>query len=138
MNRKYSFLMIFFVAILISTVGFAQTNISRTGGASSHFGTIAVNQEGVIMVVWMEGPIYEGHEPEAGTLYYNVFRDGQWQGTPLHWAALCGQTDIVELLLAAGADSHAEDRRGRTPIEWAEEQGQKETAQLLRLHSAEE
>ena len=38
-------------------------------------------------------------------------------GTPLHWAALNGRVEIVELLLAAGANTDAISRRG-TPADW--------------------
>ena len=45
-----------------------------------------------------------------------------WPQTPMgvtaaHGAAFQGRKDILKLLLAAGADLHAEDRQGNTPVE---------------------
>ena len=40
-------------------------------------------------------------------------------GTPLHYAASAGQTKAVQLLVAAGANSHARCNEGRTPLDWA-------------------
>ena len=46
-------------------------NISNTG-AESGYPSIAVNEQGIILVCWPEG----GHE--AGTLFYSFFKDGVW------------------------------------------------------------
>lgn len=40
-------------------------------------------------------------------------------GTPLHYAALCGWTDICRMLLPAGADPTAEDADGERPADHA-------------------
>lgn len=37
-------------------------------------------------------------------------------GTSLHWAASCGRRDLIELLLARGADVHRLDNDGCTPL----------------------
>ncbi|TDH66643.1 hypothetical protein CCR75_001092 [Bremia lactucae] len=39
--------------------------------------------------------------------------------TPLHWAAIRGALQVVELLLEAHADVHFQDARGRTALHWA-------------------
>jgi hypothetical protein len=40
--------------------------------------------------------------------------------TPLHWAALGGDAEIAQLLLARGADVNARETRfGGTPLGWA-------------------
>ncbi|MET4432632.1 ankyrin repeat domain-containing protein [Mycolicibacterium sp. 624] len=53
--------------------------------------------------------------------------------TPLHHAAWDGDLDLIERLLAAGADPTATDTRfGTTPLGWAEHAYQTEAADLLR------
>lgn len=44
---------------------------------------------------------------------------GMNRRTPLHWAVVNGATEVVELLLEAGADPNFQDARGRTPLHWA-------------------
>ena len=54
--------------------------------------------------------------------------------TPLHWAALCHNTDCVKkLLLARGIDANIEDASGRTPVMLAN--GDYEILTLLRSFS---
>lgn len=57
--------------LLLSMSVYGQRNLSQSSSESG-YPAIAVNQDGVILVVWPEG----GHE--AGTLYYSVFKNGQW------------------------------------------------------------
>ncbi|MFB0555182.1 MAG: ankyrin repeat domain-containing protein [Phycisphaerae bacterium] len=51
--------------------------------------------------------------------------------TPLHFAAESGQTDIVEYLIARGADVNARNNSGQTPIDIAMNQNQKDIVKLL-------
>jgi ankyrin repeat protein len=44
----------------------------------------------------------------------NARDEGNW--TPLHWAASEGLVDVVKLLISAGADVHASDNKGETPL----------------------
>ncbi|KAI9915380.1 hypothetical protein PsorP6_006992 [Peronosclerospora sorghi] len=39
--------------------------------------------------------------------------------TPLHWAAVNGAQEVVDLLLEARADPNFQDARGRSPLHWA-------------------
>jgi ankyrin repeat protein len=54
--------------------------------------------------------------------------------TPLHRAAEYGHKDMVELLLANGADVNAQSRNGWTPLNGAMLRGNQEVAELLRKH----
>ena len=51
--------------------------------------------------------------------------------TPLHFAAQAGQIDIVEFLIAKGADVNAENLSGVTPLQFAADKAHKEIAELL-------
>jgi cytohesin len=55
--------------------------------------------------------------------------------TPLYLPAANGHKEIVELFIAKGADVNAKDNRLRkTPLDLADNEGQKEIADLLRKH----
>ncbi len=62
-------------------------------------------------------------------------RNGLTTGDPhLHWAALTGRKEIVEGLIAKGADGNAQLDDGRTPLDAAIYGKNPETADLLRKH----
>lgn len=61
------------LAMFVPIAVYGAQNISKTG-ADSGFPSIAVNRQGVILAVWTEGH-------EAGILWYNVFKDGNWAGS---------------------------------------------------------
>ncbi|MDP6417398.1 MAG: ankyrin repeat domain-containing protein, partial [Gammaproteobacteria bacterium] len=42
--------------------------------------------------------------------------------------------EVVELLIAKGADVNARNNDGETPLDWAIEENHTETADLLRKH----
>jgi cytohesin len=52
----------------------------------------------------------------------------------LHLAADQGHKKIVELLIAKSANVNAKDDKGRTPLDWAEEEENKEITGLLHKH----
>lgn len=46
-------------------------------------------------------------------------QDGEWGGTPLHWAAWNGMVEIARELVAAGAPvNHRDSRYGSSPLAW--------------------
>ncbi|MFC1793691.1 ankyrin repeat domain-containing protein, partial [Planctomycetota bacterium] len=57
--------------------------------------------------------------------------------TPLHFAAQAGKTDVVEYLVAHGADVDAKNIRDETPLHAASAKGHKEIAELLIAKGAE-
>jgi len=54
--------------------------------------------------------------------------------TPLLWAACQGHKEVVELLIAKGADVNAKMMDGKTPLDYAVHFIYTETADLLRKH----
>ncbi len=56
-------------------------------------------------------------------------------GTALHWAAARGREDIMEFLLASGADVNAAEDSG-TPLHWAVDAGEAGAVKLLLAHGA--
>ncbi len=67
-----------------------------------------------------------------------VSRRGTNDDTPLHWAALKGESDVVELLLNNKADINAKNKRGQTPLHVAALNDNKELVDLLRQHGGQE
>lgn len=56
---------------------------------------------------------------------------GMNRRTPLHWAAVNGAVQSVELLLEAGADPNFQDIRGRSALHWAARLNRLEVITLL-------
>ncbi|KAJ0405627.1 hypothetical protein P43SY_007728 [Pythium insidiosum] len=56
--------------------------------------------------------------------------------TPLHWAAVNGAIQAVEMLLDANANPNFADARGRTPLHWAARVNRVEVVKILLHHGA--
>lgn len=61
---------------------------------------------------------------------------GQDDQTPLHISSRLGKQDIVQLLLANGADPDATTNSGYTPLHLAAREGHKDIAATLLDHGA--
>ena len=71
----------------------------------------------------------------------NALKNKTYEETPLRWAAWGGHKEIVELLIAKGADVNAKEKYGGTPLDAAIQsrkfpKGHPEVAELLRKHGA--
>ena len=60
----------------------------------------------------------------------------RFDGTPLHLAAVIGHKEIIEILIAKGADVNARKMNGWTPLDNAIKRKHPEIADLLRKHGA--
>jgi ankyrin repeat protein len=63
-------------------------------------------------------------------------RDKETGATPLYNAASWGRTDVLEVLLEAGADPVAASKAGITPLQAAIDNGHTEAADILRHRKA--
>jgi ankyrin repeat protein len=56
---------------------------------------------------------------------------GEYDKTPLHWAAEKNHLQLAKVLLAGGADISTETTWGSTPLQWAANMGSHDVAELL-------
>ena len=54
----------------------------------------------------------------------------------MHQAAVKRRNGVVELLIGKGLDVNAKDEDGDTPLDWANGNGNRRAADLLRKHGA--
>ena len=94
--------------------------------------------KGIVHIYAQEGDIVAVKQHLAAGTDVNA-KDDYLGMTILQSAALGGQKEIVELLIAKGADVNAKDWEGNTPLDMAvskepRAEGKKEIANLLRKH----
>lgn len=65
-------------------------------------------------------------------------RDEKYGFTPLHQAVFFGHQEVVEFLIAEGADINAKNNAGSTPLYLAKGKGRQEISALLTQHGATE
>ncbi|DAZ99117.1 TPA: hypothetical protein N0F65_008422 [Lagenidium giganteum] len=64
-----------------------------------------------------EVKFYLKHGADANTL--GEKSTGYFNRTPLHWAAIRGNSKVIDILVRYGGNVHARDKYGRTPLAWA-------------------
>jgi ankyrin repeat protein len=69
--------------------------------------------------------------PQAKAALVNSFGADPYQVTPLHYAAAKENTEIITILLTAGANPNAQDSSQCTPLMWAISNGKDKAATLL-------
>ncbi|MDP6735469.1 MAG: ankyrin repeat domain-containing protein [Nitrospinaceae bacterium] len=76
--------------------------------------------------------------PLVANTWWNAMKNGDLAlgRIPLHFAALDGLNEIVELLIVEGANVNAKDHLGKNPLDWANKSGSdgNEVADHLRKH----
>lgn len=125
--------------------GRAFFHIGRFRGCQNYVVTYADKGIGVVFMSNsgnFESVARELAEAAIGDIYspfdwcgYPYYDPNNQKESPLHLAAYFGQKDIVELLLAEGADFRAQNRDGRTAMGLANENGHTEVAELIRKHA---
>ena len=70
----------------------------------------------------LNAAVEQGHESAVRLMHalgWPLADEGEWGGTPLHWAAWNGRVNMVRLLLSLGAPVNVSDREyGSSPIAW--------------------
>ena len=125
--------------------GRAFLHIGRFRGCQNYTVTYADKGTGVVFLSNsdnFESVARELAEATIGDTYspfdwcgYPNYDPNSKKESPLHLAAYFGQRDIVERLLATGADFRAQNRDGRTAVGLAEEKGHSEVVELICKHA---
>ena len=71
---------------------------------------------------------------KLGADYKNARGEGDW--APLHMAAIEGHDQVVELLLANGADANVRDLENSTPLHYAANKSHLNTTEILLRYGA--
>jgi ankyrin repeat protein len=89
-------------------------------------------------ILWF--PVVGGHREttEAMLARGAEINVGEGITTPLHGAASFGRLELIALLLDRGADLHAKDYEGKTPLATAIKHGHEDAVELLRQRGATE
>jgi ankyrin repeat protein len=94
-----------------------ETLIAKGADVNAHFGFDSRITQRIL-----------GSKEDRDTGLESYFRN---TNTPLHYAADRGHKDIVELLIAKGADINAKNNDGQTPLHYAVEKGHNDIAELF-------
>ena len=72
-----------------------------------------------IVTALLDAGAHPNHKAKTGVTSFNFMRDVQVRAeTPLHRAAGYASKEVIEALLAAGADRSIRDANGDSPLSW--------------------
>jgi hypothetical protein len=75
--KTWRYLLVFGLSIILfSMTAYGKKNMDP-GAATAGAPAVAVNKDGVVLVVWVRNT---NKDNNAGQLYYDVFKNGQWAG----------------------------------------------------------
>lgn len=115
--------------------------IDKNGKTPLHIAVGGIKQEKRIKIV-KELLIEIKNHTDFGALHSKAhvlvidLQDKYDLQTPLHLAAILGETEVAEALLQAGAKPNIKDAMGNTPLHLACENGHQATIQMLMRYSA--
>lgn len=95
-----------------------QINQSNRHGTNLFFQAIEANKLDEVAKLFREGADLNARTTQRGLLA-NTAMDYSTGATPLHAAALLGNTEVVAFLLEKGANPRAKDDDGHTPLDYA-------------------
>lgn len=95
-----------------------QINAPNRHGTNLFFQAIEANKLDDVAKLFREGADLNARTSQRG-LFANTAMDYSIGATPLHAAALLGNTEVVAFLLEKGANPRAKDDDGHTPMDYA-------------------
>ncbi|MEZ0260605.1 MAG: ankyrin repeat domain-containing protein [Alphaproteobacteria bacterium] len=95
-----------------------QINAANRHGTNLFFQAIESNKLEEVAKLFREGADLNARTTQRGLLG-NTAMDYSTGATPLHAAALLGNTEVVAFLLEKGANPRAKDDDGHTPLDYA-------------------
>ncbi len=146
MHKQY-FGIVFSISLIAQPMMAAHAHISEIdwkGTAQQSIGLLLKpNRKGIEKITPLSKAVLQGNvgavkklidaqsNPQAKAAFVNSFGADPYQVTPLHYAAAKENTDLIAVLLTAGANPNAQDSWQCTPLMWAISNGKDKAATLL-------
>jgi ankyrin repeat protein len=107
----------------------AGVNTSSSGGWTALHSAVSSGNAACVELLLKHGAKPDGLGRQPGNTRLPMFPERT--GTPLQIASSHGYNDIIQLLIAAGADINAKDADAHTPLDLARQNDQPSTVKLL-------